>query len=264
MNRKIGTKVIIMLVIMSIMYGITSLSSGFATEQALGGMNRMYDNWTQLERLELQVIKKVEDSKFYANMIVWYQNPDVQASLAEGVPAIIEETEALLTQMTAIVEELEDGDLAGTSKEDVQAAITAYTEAVRVVQGQAATVAKLYLAGDVEGSKNTNNGATKNIEDLTAAETALNDIIVTTGDNLIATRRASVDGYAKIADTMDQMAESIDGINIAVDESAQGVVLAAQNTGQLVEVLNNIQLDADDNKDISEELHSEVKRFKNI
>lgn len=67
-----------------------------------------------------------------------------------------------------------------------------------------------------------------------------------------------------LADTMSQMVEGIDGINIAVDESAQGVVLAAQNTGQLVEVLGNIKGEADKNKEISEELQNEVKRFKNI
>ncbi len=202
MKKKIGTRIIVMLVLMALMYGITSLAYGFASEQALGGLNRMYDNWTQLERLELQVVKQVESSKFYANMIVWYTNDQARTSMAEAIPDMITETENLLAQMMSIADGLEEGDLAGTSKADVQAAIAAYTEAVRVVQGQVATVAELYLAGDVEGAKNANNGASTNIEALTAAETALMDIIVTTADNLVVTRRASVDGYASIADAM--------------------------------------------------------------
>ncbi len=68
----------------------------------------------------------------------------------------------------------------------------------------------------------------------------------------------------KLADTMAQMAEGIDGINIAVDESAQGVTSAAQSTGQLVEALITIKSEADANREISEELQGEVKRFKNI
>jgi len=69
---------------------------------------------------------------------------------------------------------------------------------------------------------------------------------------------------SKLAETMAQMTEGIDGINIAVDESAQGVTMAAQSTAQLVDALVSIKSESDTNKDISEELQGEVKKFKNI
>ena len=68
----------------------------------------------------------------------------------------------------------------------------------------------------------------------------------------------------ELAGTMSQMTEGIDGINIAVDESAQGVTVAAQSTGQLVEALSAIKAEADTNQEISRQLQEEVKRFKNI
>ena len=68
----------------------------------------------------------------------------------------------------------------------------------------------------------------------------------------------------KLADTMAQMTEGIDGINIAVDESAQGVTMAAQSTSELVDALVSIKSQADENNEISAQLHGEVKRFKNI
>ena len=55
-------------------------------------------------------------------------------------------------------------------------------------------------------------------------------------------------GFAVVAD-------EIDGINIAVDESAQGVTVAA---------LSTIKAEADTNQEISKQLQEEVKRFKNI
>lgn len=67
-----------------------------------------------------------------------------------------------------------------------------------------------------------------------------------------------------LANTMSGMTEGIDGINIAVDESAQGVTVAAQSTSQLVEALSVIKAEADTNKEISNQLQGEVKRFKNI
>ena len=53
-------------------------------------------------------------------------------------------------------------------------------------------------------------------------------------------------------------------VTSAVDESAQGVTVAAQSTGALVEALVNIKGEADINKDISQSLQGEVSRFKNI
>ena len=40
--------------------------------------------------------------------------------------------------------------------------------------------------------------------------------------------------------------------------------MAAQNTGQLVEALGIIKEEADTNKQISDQLQGEVKKFKNI
>ena len=68
----------------------------------------------------------------------------------------------------------------------------------------------------------------------------------------------------ELANTMSQMTDGIDGINIAVDESAQGVTAAAMSISQLVEALGTIKSEADINREISRQLQGEVKRFKNI
>ena len=230
---------------MAIMFLVTSFASGYAQEQALGGMNRIHENWTQLERLETQVVKNVESSKFYANMIVWYTMDAARESMAQGVAPIIEATEADLAEMLAICEGLEEGDLAGTPKEDVVAAMNAYIDAVRVVQGQAQEVADLYLAGNTEAAANANNGATKNIEALTAAETALNDIIVTTSENLVALRQATVESYASISDAMffvflGAAALMIVVVNVSITKPAKG---ASGKLNQIITQIDNAEGD---------------------
>ena len=202
MGKKIGTKIMVMMIVMTIMYLVTSFASGFAQEQALGGMNRLYAKWVQLERYETQLVKKIDDTKFYANMIVHYKMPAVQESLSKGIPELITQTDEIFAQMHAIVDGLEDADLAGVTQADVNAALTAYQETVAVVQKQGATVAELYLAGDPEASANANNGATKNLEAMGAAETAFMDIVKTASDNMMAKRIETVNGYANISDTM--------------------------------------------------------------
>ena len=83
-------------------------------------------------------------------------------------------------------------------------------------------------------------------------------------DNMDGILHDFYDNAQELASTMSQMTEGIDGINIAVDESAQGVTVAAQSTGQLVEALSAIKAEADTNQEISRQLQEEVKRFKNI
>ena len=202
MGKKIGTKIMVMMLVMSLMYVITSLASGFAQKQALGGMERLYAKWVQLERAETQVVKKSETVKFSANMIVHYEMPAVQESLSKSIPDKIKETEDIFAEMQAIVDSMEDTDLVGCTKADVKAALTAYQEATAVSQAQGARVAELYLAGDVEGSANANNGATQNINAQTEAETAFMDIVKTASDAMMAHRVETVEFYSNISNTL--------------------------------------------------------------
>lgn len=83
-------------------------------------------------------------------------------------------------------------------------------------------------------------------------------------DSMDGILREFYENAQKLADTMSRMNEGIDGINVAVDESAQGVTVAAQSTSQLVEALGTIKSEADTNREISRQLQDEVQRFKNI
>lgn len=83
-------------------------------------------------------------------------------------------------------------------------------------------------------------------------------------DSMDGILREFYENAQKLAETMTRMNEGIDGINVAVDESAQGVTVAAQSTSQLVEALGTIKSEADTNREISRQLQDEVQRFKNI
>ncbi len=241
MNKKIGVKITVMMVLMTIMYLITAFSSGFAQEQALGGLNRLYNNWVQLERYETQLVKASDNCTFYANMIVHYKNPVAQQQMAESIPGFIASTQSAFAEMHTIVDGLESGDIAGVTKAEVQASLTTYEEATAVVQNQAATVAELYLAGDPEAAANANNGASANITAMTEAETAFMDLVKTASDSLIAKRRATVDSYASVSDMMffvfiGAAAAMIFYINKTVASPAKN---ASGHLSQIIEKIDN-------------------------
>ena len=241
MGKKIGVKITVMMLIMAIMYLAMSLASGFAKEQALGGLTRVYNKYVQLERYETQLVKATDNCNFYANMIVHYKMPAVQQSLAEGIPEIVAQTQGIFDVMQGIVDTLEPNDLEGITKDEIQAKLTAYKDAVAVVQEQASTVASLYLAGDEEASKNANNGATANLQALGEAETAFMDVVKLASDNLIAAKQANVAFYSSITSVLffafiGAAVLMIFYINWTVAKPAKN---ASGHLGQIIEKIEN-------------------------
>ena len=201
-EEKIGSRIIVMLLAMTVMYLVTSVASGFAQEQALGGMNRIHNSWTKLERLELDMVKNLESNKMYTNMVVWMKMPEAQKGMAQMVLAQIEESNNLFKEMHAIADNLVANDLVGITYEEVSNCLKEYETAVGVLNEQMSTVATLYLAGDEAGAAAANNGATENITAVVKAEEAFDVLIATAVDNMIANRQATVDAVSSISDVM--------------------------------------------------------------
>jgi len=83
-------------------------------------------------------------------------------------------------------------------------------------------------------------------------------------DNINQTLQHFYNSARQMEDTMENMTNGIEGIATAVNESAEGVTVAAQNTGHLVTALGGIEKEANANKNISELLSGEVSKFKYI
>ena len=68
----------------------------------------------------------------------------------------------------------------------------------------------------------------------------------------------------ELESNISNMNEGIDGINVAVGESTQGIAMVADSASQLVEMLGLIRNEAENNQSISDELAGEVSQFKYI
>ena len=63
---------------------------------------------------------------------------------------------------------------------------------------------------------------------------------------------------------MNDKKEGIKNISIAIEESAKGVTTVAQEISQLVTAISAITVQADENKNLSEDLSDEVAKFEKV
>lgn len=83
-------------------------------------------------------------------------------------------------------------------------------------------------------------------------------------DSMNGILKGFAENTSEMEETMRTINEGIRGISTTVDESARGVASAAENAGQLVDAISQIQVETRNNQDISVQLSQEVKKFKNV
>ena len=149
------------------------------------------------------------------------------------------------------------------------------------------------VAGEISklsaSSKNTANNiqnvnalVSKTVEDLVESASGLlkfiDEIILADYENFVRITNkyqadaSNINGIfdkfnelsSGLNDTMRVLTDSIDGINSAIEEGAQGVVLAAESTSSLVGALNTIQANTERNNQVASDLSNQVDRFKNL
>ncbi|MEG1946430.1 MAG: methyl-accepting chemotaxis protein [Lachnospiraceae bacterium] len=69
---------------------------------------------------------------------------------------------------------------------------------------------------------------------------------------------------AEMEQTMNYINTGINDISTTVEESARGITSVAESAGGLVDAITQIKTEADNNHTISQQLQSEVKKFKNV
>ena len=70
------------------------------------------------------------------------------------------------------------------------------------------------------------------------------------------------DESMRLNDNIDSIKESVDAVNIAVEESAKGVVDVTTMASEMAVSMENIQNEAEGNREIAGQLETEVGKFK--
>lgn len=81
-------------------------------------------------------------------------------------------------------------------------------------------------------------------------------------DNMNEKMQQFASASLRIQESMDSIKEAVEAVNIAAEESADGIMNVSQTAVELSNSMTAMYAEADSNMDISEKLYTEVNRFK--
>ena len=190
------------LAILLIMFLINALANGFAKEQALGGMNRLYEKWIQIERIENEVINNTTANHVNIEMLGYSKDVEKATLLSEEIFANIEKTKDLLLELETIADSLEEMDIIGTTKEDIISKITQHNENISSLNKATTQVLELFALGDMENAQVKYEEMYEKLIITKEAEMEMLNIIRTAEDSLVQQRQITVAGYGTISSVM--------------------------------------------------------------
>lgn len=232
MKKHIGTKVISMLVILTVIFVIESISSGYVGEQAMGGLRTINDTYMKMQQQQVIVVKSVDDCATNCNLLVWMQQPQSEQAIASSIPGTMDDIDAAFAEMTRLCEQVDNPEL--------MQALIAYQESVVPLQTRTSNVLDKWENDSKEAAAEANNGMRAELEAITAAEAAFEEALNNSGDELAMSRLAT-------AETVDAVVSKLFFVYAAVVILAavvvnKSVATPAKNaSGHLKQIIDRIE-----------------------
>lgn len=232
MRKHIGTKVTVMLVLLTIVFLIESIASGYVGEQSMGGLRKINSTYMKMQQQQIEVVKAIKDCSLNCNMLVWMQQPQNEQYIADGVPDIIASIDAAFAEMIALCEQEDNPEL--------MEALLAYQEATKALQTRTLNVTNKWATEGKEAAAEANNGMRADLEVINAAEATFTELLHSSGDNLAQTRLATAGTVDAIVSKLFFVYAGI--VILAIVLVNKSVAKPAKNaSGHLNEIIDKIE-----------------------
>lgn len=233
-----------MLVMLTIVFLIESIASGYVGEQTMGGLRKINDTYMKMQQQQIVVVKAVDSCSLSCNMLVWMQQPENEKYIADGIPETVANIDAAFAEMITLCEKENNPEL-------MQALLT-YQDAVAALQTRTTNVANKWATEGKEAAAEANNGMRADSEVIKEAEAAFTELLHSSGNNL-ATSRLETAGkidsivgklffvYAAIAILMAMM---------VLDSIAKPARKASGHLNQIIDKIENNEGDLTERIDV--------------
>ena len=201
-STSLAVMVIGSLMVLTLWFLISAFANGYAKEQAIGGLNRLYNNWIQMERIETQIVNTVSQNSVNIELLGYSSNADKSIALSEEIVANIDAMNELLVQMDDKTNGLIENDLVGITKDDVTSLVASHKSETEKLNTLILEMLDLFAVGDMANAQLKYEATAAQSVVVKELQTALVDLIYGAEDSLIQQRQGVVDTVGSIADVV--------------------------------------------------------------
>lgn len=144
MRGKMGPKIILLLVMLTVIYAVTSVLSIRALQDAGSAVRRTADIYIVLQERSKNLVSMVDDDKSSANLITMLPMQEAAESIAQDVQGRKGQIAAIIDEMRGLCEQAGDTELT--------ALIDDYGREAQVIEDKTVQIGQYFLAGDVENA----------------------------------------------------------------------------------------------------------------
>ena len=198
LNMKLVGSVIVLLII----FVATSFANGYAKEQSIGGLNRLYNNWLVMERTQVEVENIVSDNATTIELLGYASNVDKQVALSEKLMTNITTIETTLDSMNKQISGFETNDFVGITKKDVETTLSEQTAEITTLNTLIAEMLELFGKGDMANAQIKYEQTAAQFEVVREKHSAAMSLIHTASDNLVASRQVVIATISSIANVL--------------------------------------------------------------
>ena len=157
MKKSIGAKIISMLAVLLVVFGVNAVVSGYSGKQALGALERVAESYMMLEEQNTTLVKAIEECKLCGNLILLV-DAEYGTAIAQAIPGYTEQVDGIFQTM--------EGLAAETGSAEIMAMLQEYRAEAQLLEDKVTSITDCYLAGDLAGAAENMTGMTALVESV--------------------------------------------------------------------------------------------------
>lgn len=178
MHKKIGLKIISILLLLTIVFTITSGVTYLSVNELSKSAQIISDQYLKLESYSSSLVKNNQTCKLNSNLIVLSSNVNTANSLATSASQMISTLNVTKTTMLKLCKQIGNDELTNSFQ--------AYSDSLKTFTDEFQKVADYYLAGDKDAATDSNNNIYNLLTSVDKAEKAYEECLSQSVENITA------------------------------------------------------------------------------
>lgn len=190
MRGKMGPRIVALLVMLTVIYAVTSVLSVRALQNAGGAVKRTADIYMALQERSKNLVSVVDDDKSSAYLITMAQSRDAAESISQDVQGRQGQVAAIIETMRTLCQQEGDAALASLVEE--------YGREAQAIEDMTIQIGQSMLAGDMDKAGELSGGIRQQSLALEEVEVQFDALLDERSQNAVSDTIASMRSYTGV------------------------------------------------------------------